>query len=159
MRIFAALLLLFASSAAGAASSFVTLPAIETQLSRSMVMLGGEKPAVAAVQPPAESASSSIVRVERDEPVTISASVVAFGKPAPAKTVVAESKHEAEHLPTVMRGGLLGEAQLRTTAAEAPAATAPVASRGSSRQAPVRDTPPEPATPPAAAPPPTRQPE
>lgn len=158
MRIFAALTLLLAGSAAASASSFVTLPAIEAPLSRSMVMLGEPEPAAAT---PAEPAlPPSIIAAEPEKPVRVSASIIAFGAPASFDAVAALPKHRApEAMPTVMRGGLIGEAHIRTAP---PEAAVPVARRGSSRKHPVRETPPGPAVPEpdAAAPPPAvRQPE
>ncbi|MER2534691.1 MAG: hypothetical protein ABTQ31_05950 [Rhizobiaceae bacterium] len=158
MRIFAVLCLLLSGSAAASASSFVTLPAIKARLSPSIVMLG--EPAAEAATPVAPAPPPSIVAAEPEKPVRVSASIVAFGAPVSFEAVAAVPKQRApEALPTVMRGGLLGEAQIRTAPAEA---AVPAARRGTSRRHPVRETPPGPAIPEpdAAAPPPAvRQPE
>lgn len=164
IRILAALCLLPAGCATASASSFVTLPAVKTPLSRSIVMLGEEKASVQAPQPadmiPAPVLAATQPGLPVQEPVIISASVIVVGTPAKAETVASAPvrSQPTESLPVVVRGGLIGEAQIRPSLAEPrePAATSAPARRQPAPQAPTEPMAPAPAAPP---PQPTRQPE
>ena len=188
MRILFGFLLAAAATAGEAhASSFVTLEPLETSLGPSMIVLGEPSPSVMQIPAPAadpvataalsypypgDKVGNQVAAAASSSFVTLSRSMIALGEPSVTFEKVAaiapqEPSPRPRSLPLVIRGGVLGDAFVRSAPASVAitpestqeATSAPADGPASPRREEPTREPVAPAPAPVAPTPPTRSPE